>query len=319
MLSFHYTSDGTCSLQDPETGELHHNRAGAYTEALEHYVLPSQAIERVEKTRKLHGIDVCFGLGYNTWVLLQTLLENVTPPFSITVECIEKDPNILKMIPLVLNLDRFDILKQKIPALEHNIYYQTFDSSFVRVQIFENGVEVILNFRVGDVREEVPKLAMTSDEVPLWRGVGGDFAVDFIFHDPFSPARMPELWTVDLFRLYFSMLERQHGCVCTYSAAGAVRGGLREAGFTLYRTPALGNKTGGGTFAIVAGTNDSVCLENPALYFPLSSEEEAFIASRAGIPYEDETFQGERSVILQRRQQAQAASGRLKAVRHSSR
>ncbi|WP_299208842.1 tRNA (5-methylaminomethyl-2-thiouridine)(34)-methyltransferase MnmD [uncultured Tateyamaria sp.] len=78
----------------------------------------------------------------------------------------------------------------------------------------------------GDARETLPK----------WDG-----KADAWFLDGFSPAKNPELWGADL----MAEVTRHTvpaGTAATYTAAGFVRRGLEEAGFTVTRTPGFGRK-----------------------------------------------------------------------------
>ncbi|WP_299554666.1 tRNA (5-methylaminomethyl-2-thiouridine)(34)-methyltransferase MnmD [uncultured Tateyamaria sp.] len=78
----------------------------------------------------------------------------------------------------------------------------------------------------GDARETLPK----------WDG-----KADAWFLDGFSPAKNPELWGADL----MADVARHTvpaGTAATYTAAGFVRRGLEEAGFTVTRTPGFGRK-----------------------------------------------------------------------------
>jgi tRNA U34 5-methylaminomethyl-2-thiouridine-forming methyltransferase MnmC len=72
--------------------------------------------------------------------------------------------------------------------------------------------------------------------VPVWEG-----RADAWFLDGFAPARNPELWEPSL----LSEVARHTvpgGTAATYSAAGAVRRALGEAGFEVERRPGYGRK-----------------------------------------------------------------------------
>ena len=66
-------------------------------------------------------------------------------------------------------------------------------------------------------------------------------AADAWFLDGFSPAKNPELWGPDLMQ---EVAEHTvfGGTAATYTAAGFVRRGLEEAGFTVTRAPGYGRK-----------------------------------------------------------------------------
>ena len=73
------------------------------------------------------------------------------------------------------------------------------------------------------------------------RVVDWDGAADAWFLDGFAPARNPELWEPDLLA-EVARHTRPDGTAATYSAAGAVRRGLQEAGFEVERRPGFGRK-----------------------------------------------------------------------------
>lgn len=83
-------------------------------------------------------------------------------------------------------------------------------------------VEVI----VGDAR----------DTLQSWAG-----QADAWFLDGFSPARNPELWSPALMA-EVGRLTAPGGSAATYTAAGFVRRGLEQAGFTVTRVPGFGRK-----------------------------------------------------------------------------
>lgn len=79
---------------------------------------------------------------------------------------------------------------------------------------------------VGDARQTLPD----------WTG-----RADAWFLDGFSPAKNPELWGADLIQQVADHTAAG-GTAATYTAAGFVRRGLEEAGFTVTRTPGYGRK-----------------------------------------------------------------------------
>ena len=85
-----------------------------------------------------------------------------------------------------------------------------------------------LSFRmiVGDAREQVPNWDLWAD---AW------------FLDGFSPAKNPELWEPSLLASVYART-KVGGTVATYTAAGAVRRGLEDAGFTVERIPGYARK-----------------------------------------------------------------------------
>ncbi|WP_281981584.1 tRNA (5-methylaminomethyl-2-thiouridine)(34)-methyltransferase MnmD [Thalassorhabdomicrobium marinisediminis] len=74
------------------------------------------------------------------------------------------------------------------------------------------------------------------DTLPRWGG-----HADAWYLDGFSPAKNPELWQADLLAQVGTHTVPGGTCA-TYTAAGFVRRGLEDAGFTIERTPGFGRK-----------------------------------------------------------------------------
>lgn len=72
--------------------------------------------------------------------------------------------------------------------------------------------------------------------LPTW-----DDAADAWFLDGFSPAKNPELWEADLMQ-HVADHTLPDGTAATYTAAGFVRRGLAEAGFSVTRASGYGRK-----------------------------------------------------------------------------
>lgn len=302
------TEDGSVSCLDGRTGELCHNRAGAYTEAVHNYVEPSGLAQTLEKQGRIRILDACYGLGYNSWALINELLKMEPPTlsegqdsnskFTVSIVAIERYPEMLGFLPQVLAHSNFDNLKNKIPPSEHNAYYRTLEClSNTKVgvdEVLKSTIDIVADWRLefeiwpSDLRITVPKIQ-------------GDF--DAVFHDAFSPQKMPELWTADLFREYYRLLNQKQGKLLTYSAAAAVRSGLQEVGFEVWKTPGLGAKDGG-TMGILVSDDISTSK------IPLEPWEQEYLSTRAGIPYRDSGLCLTREEILANRAQEQANSNR---------
>lgn len=84
----------------------------------------------------------------------------------------------------------------------------------------------LLEVIIGDARQTVPPWA---DKADAW------------FLDGFSPAKNPQLWEPELLQAVGAHT-KPDGTAATYSAAGHIRRGLTDAGFTVTRTPGYGRK-----------------------------------------------------------------------------
>ncbi|MEO9685816.1 MAG: tRNA (5-methylaminomethyl-2-thiouridine)(34)-methyltransferase MnmD [Tateyamaria sp.] len=86
--------------------------------------------------------------------------------------------------------------------------------------------DATLQVIAGDVRQTLP----------AWQG-----RADAWYLDGFSPAKNPEMWGADLMADVARHTHPQ-GTAATYTAAGFVRRGLTDAGFSVERTPGFGRK-----------------------------------------------------------------------------
>ena len=86
--------------------------------------------------------------------------------------------------------------------------------------------DLIADIRIGDARKTLAD----------WDG-----AADAWFLDGFAPAKNPELWQADLMQAV-AELTKPGGTCATYTAAGAVRRALADAGFAVTRTQGFGRK-----------------------------------------------------------------------------
>lgn len=276
------TEDGSLSLHETNLDELYHNRAGAFTEAITNYVEPAMQFLKLARAvgtvrPSLRVLDSCFGLGYNSLALANSLASSNTDTsadlscgFNLQVEGIELDPDVLAVVPQVLDQDCFAALER-----------QTLEQ---------------LNFKISvcDLRQ----FLLERESSCLY---------DLIFHDPFSPKKVPELWSVDLFQHYYLAMT-EDSALLTYACAPAVRGALISLGFKVFRTTGLGRKNGG-TIAIKTSTQDLVQellkVDNTCI-FEIAGEELRRLGKSSQVPFRDPYLTDCRATILARREAEQA-------------
>lgn len=90
-------------------------------------------------------------------------------------------------------------------------------------------------FSLGAARVEVI-IGDIATTLPAWDG-----DADAWYLDGFSPAKNPEMWAPGILA-EVARHTAPGGTFATYTAAGAVRRGLAEAGFTVTRSPGHGHK-----------------------------------------------------------------------------
>ena len=95
-----------------------------------------------------------------------------------------------------------------------------------KTQPIQYAPNITLEVILGDARQTLPD----------WNG-----KADAWFLDGFSPAKNPELWTSELMQAVANHTTSK-GTAATYTAAGFVRRGLRDAGFHVERIAGYGRK-----------------------------------------------------------------------------
>ena len=268
------TDDGSLSLREPALGELYHNKAGAYKEALINYAEPALAL--FDRSCDLTVLDSCFGLGYNSLVLAQELAKEKR---RAQVLAVELDSNVLDLLPLILAQPVFS------------------DSKLTGREAIEDAYRIISSnerrLSFGNSKYEIRQ----TDLRDFLRTFVAPATIDLVFHDAFSPRKVPELWTIDLFDKYKELL-KANGAILTYSSSAAVRGALQDLGFTVLRSAALGGKSGG-TVAIKGELASKARVCN--LFRPIEGEELARLQTSSRVAYRDENLRQSRETIQSNR------------------
>ena len=194
--------DGTHTLFSKEFDEPYHStRDGALHESLEKHVKPALALKA--DLEKVTILDICFGLGYNTFATLyyiqkkrlKTKVHIISPEFD---EALVHSLDTFDFPP------EFDALKPIIKAVAANFEYE--DAQF-KIEILP-----------GDARKTVPRIKEK---------------IDVVYQDAFSPAHNPLLWTKEWFSDVRALCN-DDAILTTYSTAAAIRLGLYENGFLIF-------------------------------------------------------------------------------------
>jgi len=202
------SEDGSCTLFSKEFNEPYHStKDGALNESLQKHIIPAFSIKKAKKSLTI--LDICFGLGYNTFATLYYIKKN---RLDIKVDIVspEFDEALVRSLSTFTFPKEFDSLKPIIEAVSKNLFYE--DEQF--------RVEILL----GDARISVPKITKK---------------IDIIYQDAFSPEHNPLLWTREFFESMVK-ISKEDTLLTTYSTAAATRMGLHEVGFYLYLNQADG-------------------------------------------------------------------------------
>lgn len=321
------TNDETISLYNLDCKDVYHSKIGAYTEALHKYVVPSEILNVAKENNAVRILDVCFGLGYNSKVAVNEILK-INPDANILITAVEIDPIVLafsilignecysetininfykeisrrlnikeilnnyiektaKLLPQIKGLIPSDyelVPLDEISSKLHNIYYRSlsFGNSIDKKANMGN---IFVDICINDARKAIKSLQP---------------GYDFIFHDPFTPSKVPTLWTVEFFTELYRLLDI-NGNLTTYSNAAPVRSAMIEAGFYVGATNPIGKKTTG-----------TIAYKNPELLkSELSVKESGIIETKAGIPYRDKYLNLSSEQIIKNRNAEQDNSNRI--------
>ncbi|NPA58573.1 MAG: hypothetical protein GXN94_04700 [Aquificae bacterium] len=210
------TADGTETFFNEEFNEAYHStKAGAYTESLHKFVLPSRIDRLAREKESVNLLDVGFGLGYNVAVAVKVAVEN-NPSAFLNVVSVEKDRSVFERIK-----------KLSLPEKLKPIYEQILSGGFEGNVYTARGENFRLQVVFGEGRQVLKNLK-------------GRF--DAVFYDPFSPKVNAEMWTVELFKVVKNLME-ERAVLSTYSASLGVRKGLVEAGFKIGLVEPVGRKS----------------------------------------------------------------------------
>lgn len=253
------SADGSSTAWSSDYGEHYHStRDGALSESLAKHVLP--ALEHTDALQRdqLNVLDICYGLGYNSLCLVHELRRRQWPG-RLRILSPEMDIGLLASLPE----------RPLPPALA-----QLQD---IQRQIARNHAWEDRSMRIDVIPDNALHVLQDCSR-----------RFDIVFQDAFSPARNPELWTLEYFGLLRPLLAEQ-GILTTYSSATPVRLAMHAQGWLLYQTPAVQE------LHVRPGT-----LASPGALAHLQPIDMHAKAARAtSRPYRDPQLRGNRDAIFQ--------------------
>ena len=203
--------DGTNTLFSKEFNEAYHStKDGALHESLEKHVKPAFLVKK--ELEHLTILDICFGLGYNTFTTLYYIQQKQLNT-KVHILSPEFDKELIASLSTFDYPPQFENIEHIIKEVSKNFYYE--DEQFK--------IEIL----VGDARESVPKIKEK---------------IDIVYQDAFSPKQNPLLWTREFFADIVK-ISKEDTLLTTYSTSASTRLGLYENGFSLYLNRAEGIRT----------------------------------------------------------------------------
>lgn len=210
--------------------DLYFSDAQGLDETTHVFIKNNQLLERWENWQKPQFViaETGFGTGLN---VLVTMLhfekfnqQSNNPEFRLHFISIEKFPishvDLTKALSLYPQLEQYSqSLLEQYPIPVAGCHRLTF-----------LGGKVTLDLWLGDVHDVLPKIENKPQGL-----------VDTWFLDGFAPSKNPDMWTQGLFE-NMALLAKNQCHFATFTAAGHVKRGLREAGFEVHKQPGHGRK-----------------------------------------------------------------------------
>ena len=201
-------------------GDIYFSTDGGIDESRYVFLQSNDLPQRWQDTNHFNIAETGFGTGLNFLCTLEAWLNTTSANAQLNYLSVEKHPLTKADLQRVLSkwptLDKFAAeLIEHYPPLTYGLHQR---------RLF-NG-RVTLNLLFGDATD------MLADM---------DFQADAWYLDGFAPRKNPDMWNDTLFQ-QIARLTKPNGSFATFTAAGAVRRGLKAAGFEVKTIPGFGQK-----------------------------------------------------------------------------
>jgi tRNA U34 5-methylaminomethyl-2-thiouridine-forming methyltransferase MnmC len=203
LQTFIKTIDGSNTLFSKKYNQHYHNPDdGAINEALSKHIIPTFTFQKNKK--ELFILDICFGIGYNTFSTIYYCLKN-NLDIKLNIFSPELDGNLVKSLETFEFPVEFENIKHIIKAVAQDGFYE---DEKIKIEVF-----------IGDARNYIKSLKENS--------------FDIVYQDAFSSEVNFELWTKEYFDDIYRLCKSD--CVMSsYAIATPIRLSMNEAGFYIY-------------------------------------------------------------------------------------
>lgn len=307
------TDDGSVGLFDDTVNDIYHSSSGAYKEALDKFVIPSQP-ERFRNSN-CRVLDICYGIGYNTKALLDYSNEN-NLNINFEIDALEMNEDLINISPFVklpnpsiinFETDKF-ILNSILQNQKFNfnkirtiinknknfltLYKPDFDK-IIQEYGYHYGVKDKINSNLHNIYYHYKSFRYKKYEKPYnlrksslkWHADDARKAVfslsgkyDIIFLDAFSAAKQPTLWTKEFITKVCNLLNKKSGVLVSYSVASPFRKVLFDLGLNV------------GKFYLKNINLTLASYDINLVKYKLGEFEMNLLFTKAGIPYTDDTL-----------------------------
>lgn len=205
------TSDGSHTLKSDKFDATYHSIHGAIDES--NVVFINAGLKQIveKKPKNISIIEVGFGTGLNALLTLE---------FARDLDVII-NYHTLEPFPLLFE-DYSKLNYPEILNLEHKTFLKLHESEFY------HNVEITDNFYLTKYKNSLQEFST-------------EWQFDLVYFDAFAPSCQPELWTLEIFKKLYNLMN-QNSILTTYCAKGEVKRNLKSAGFKLESLPGPGRK-----------------------------------------------------------------------------
>ena len=203
------TEDSLHTIYSEKYNETYHSRHGVFQEA-DHVFIQGCDIPRLMHSgQEVTILEVGFGTGFNFFLTAQLA---AAAKAKLTYFSLEND---------LLSLEDFKRLNHSA-FFPKNTIWQTFIDWREQPDTPKHGSNRI---ETGNIQLILVYADALNAQLPQEK-------FDAVFHDAFSPGANPELWTCSFFEKIKSSM-KNGAKLSTYSAKGAARRAMLEAGFSV--------------------------------------------------------------------------------------
>ena len=224
------TNDSSLTLKNREHGESYHSLAGARTEARKLYIEGSGILLRLQTAGSgaIKVLDVGLGLAYNALATVEAWMQSPAPD-DLHLTSLEIDRSLVDLIasggaPWSSNWDD-SWLRWSVQLAREG------EMGFVAKLPHPNGRGICRwNIHLGD-----------ASQLEMLNCGHFDMGFEFIWQDPFSPKKNPQLWSKAWF-VKLREVSSPQVSLMSYSVARMVCDNLLAAGWSFTKTKAMGAK-----------------------------------------------------------------------------
>ena len=197
------TKDGSNTLFSQRYNQHYHNPDdGAINEALTKHIIPTFTFHKDKK--ELTILDICFGIGYNTFSTIYYVLQN-NLDIKLNIYSPELDANLVKSLEDFPFPKEFDSIKHIINSVAKTSKYE---DEKIKIEVF-----------IGNARKYIKSLKPNS--------------FDIVFQDAFSSDVNFELWTKEYFEDIYK-ITNDNFIMSSYAIATPIRLSMYEANLLIY-------------------------------------------------------------------------------------